>query len=491
MRTLYIFLFILFYPLWLNGQEKFEEVFTLKEVLEIAKTQSPQAVLATHRFRNSYWEYRTYQAKYRPSLRLSGNLIDYNKSFQREFVDNEEIFVPKHLNETQMSLDINQNIGLTGGQLFVNSSLQRLDVFGPDGKTEYVSTPTRIGYRQPTIKYNELRWERRINPLKFEEAKKGYLEDMESVSLRAVQYFFDLILAQINLEMAEFNYSNADTLFKIAEGRFEIGTIAENERLQMELSFLNSGLALNEARVNLEMNKFRLRSFLGYNEDVDISLIIPTEIPEMEITLEKVMAAALENNPEILQMERHLLEARQNVAQSKAEKGINADIFTSYGLTQSGNDLAAAYTDPLDQQGLQVGIELPILDWGLGRGQHKMALSAMEVIRSNVQQSKIDFEQEVFLTTMQFNLQDDQVAIAAKADTIAGRRYDVTKARFLIGKISVLDLNVSQTEKDQAKRSYISALREYWDYYFTIRSLTLFNFEDNQPITQDYETLMN
>ena len=91
---------------------------------------------------------------------------------------------------------------------------------------------------------------------------------------------------------------------------------------------------------------------------------------------------------------------------------------------------------------------------------------------------------------MQFNLHDDHVLAAAKADTIANSRYDVTKARFLIGKIDVLDLNVAQSEKDQAKRGYVSALRQYWNYFYTIRQYTLFDFIEEKRLQQDFENII-
>jgi outer membrane protein TolC len=80
--------------------------------------------------------------------------------------------------------------------------------------------------------------------------------------------------------------------------------------------------------------------------------------------------------------------------------------------------------------------------------------------------------------------------IAAKADTIAQLRYDVTKQRFLIGKIDVLDLNVAQTEKDVAKRGYVSALRNYWNYFYTLRQITLYDFISDKPLETDFDQLL-
>ena len=39
----------------------------------------------------------------------------------------------------------------------------------------------------------------------------------------------------------------------------------------------------------------------------------------------------------------------------------------------------------------------------------------------------MDFEQDIMLNVRQFNMQTQQFAIAAKADTIAQKRYDVCK----------------------------------------------------------------
>jgi outer membrane protein TolC len=78
------------------------------------------------------------------------------------------------------------------------------------------------------------------------------------------------------------------------------------------------------------------------------------------------------------------------------------------------------------------------------------------------------------------------VASAAKADTIAQLRYEITKQRYLIGKISITDLNLAQQEKDQNSRGYINALLSFWNAYYTVRRLTLYDFERNEKIKYEY-----
>lgn len=463
---------------------------TLDDVVQIARDQSPQAILAQHRFRASYWQHRTYRAEFLPNLNLRGTLPDFNRSITSYTLpDGTDRFIERNIINSLANLTLNQNIGLTGGQVFMTSELQRVDNLDIDSSS-YRTTPVNIGFRQSLSGYNAYRWQREIEPLRFEEAKRTYVSAMENVALQSVNLFFDLALAQVNLEIAELNYSNTDTLYRIAQGRYNIGTIPENQLLQMELSYLNAGTALNEAILDLEVRKFRIRSFLGYNETVDIELTIDPKVPMFKPDLDRAIYEALNNNPEVIQFERQLLEADRDVARARSERGFNADLFAVYGLTSSAPEFADAYKDPQVSQRLQVGLQIPLVDWGLGRGRYRMAQSSQEVIRTQVEQARIDFEQSVFLEVMQFNLQYDQLAIAAKADTIAQKRFDVTRERFLIGRIEVRDLNDALREQDVARRGYISALRNYWRFYFNLRRLTQYDFERDVKLDHDFNDLI-
>ncbi len=472
-----------------NAQEV--RKYTFEEIIYIARQNSPMAIMSRHRFRQSYWEFRTHKAEFLPTLTLNSQLPDLDRSIVSDFLDDgTEAFIPRNRIKNSFNVELEQNIGFTGGSIFVSSDLQRIDILGSDGVTSYLSNPISVGIRQPINGYNDLRWLKEIEPLKYETAKKEYINDIEQVTLRSVNYFFDLAVAQKNIEIAELNYANADTLYRIASGRYQLGTIAENDLLQMELAYLNTGTALNEANIDLEIKKFQMNSFLGLGQDENIELIIPAEIPELYIDLNRALEEAWKSNPDIMDRKRQLLEANRDVERTKSEKGLNAMLYANFGLTQQANLLNEVYLNPQDQEVVRLGIEIPILDWGLGRGKYKMAQSALELTRTTVQQAEMDFQQEVYLAVMQFNLQDDQLEIAFKADIIGEKRFEVTKQRFLIGRISVLDLNVAQTEKDQATRSYLSALRNYWNYFYNLRSLTLYNWVEDSRLEEDFDALI-
>ncbi|MCB8965146.1 MAG: TolC family protein [Bacteroidales bacterium] len=463
---------------------------TLQEVVQMAKDQSPQAILAKHRFRASYWEFRTFKAEFLPSITLSSNLLNYNRSLIGDLQPSGSYnYIDVDKNTSSLEFTLNQNIGLTGGKFYVNTALDRNDYFKNDSSA-YKSVPYQIGLSQPIYGYNSLKWKKKIEPIKYEEAKRTYIQTIETISMEATQLFFNLILAQENLKTANLNYANSDTLYKIAKGRYNIGTIAENELLQMELSFLNAGSDVSDAEVDLHLKKSKIKSYLGLNDQYDLELVIPDSLPVAEAKYDEVLALAKMNNPDILEFSRQLIEANRDVALARSQRGFSATLNATYGVNRDAELLANTYKNFNDLQTINIQLQIPILDWGLGKGKVKMAQSSREVIRTTVDQAMVDFEQDVFLKVMQFNRQNDQVDLAKRADLISQNRYNVTKERFLIGKIDVLDLNVAQTERDAAKKKFINALSSFWQYYYQMRRITLVELETNQPLKADFELLL-
>jgi outer membrane protein len=473
-----------------NGQP-LTRFFTLDEVVALAREISPDAMAARHRYRGSYWQFRSFQAGYLPNLRLDATLPNLNRTISPVTLpDGTDIFVRRSLATSSANLALSQTIGLTGGQLFVNSGLQRIDLIRDEGNlVSYLSTPVNIGFRQPVFAHNPFKWEREIEPMRYQESRKRYVEDLENISIRATSLFFDLLLAQINVEINHINLASNDTLYSIAQGRFSLGRIAENELLQMELNVLNSEALLEQSRIDYEAALFSFRSFLRLSSLQQIELIPPDRVHDLQIDHGLALAEARRNRAEIIAQQRRLLEAESQVSQARADGRLNASLFAVYGLTQTAAEFSGVYRDPLDQQQLVIGLQIPILDWGVSRGRIRMAESNRELVNTTVEQAMVDFEQEVFFRVMEFNMLKSQLEIARKADVIAEKRYEVTMQRFMIGRIDVIELNLALEEKDRSKQRYLAAMRNYWRGFYEMRRITLYDFLNDQPLVVDFETI--
>ena len=103
-------------------------------------------------------------------------------------------------------------------------------------------------------------------------------------------------------------------------------------------------------------------------------------------------------------------------------------------------------------------------------------------VDASIATQRFTLEQEVSYQVRRFTQLQRQVMLAGKADTVAQRRYDVARERFVIGKIDVTNLFLAQSEKDNAYRSRIQALWDYWTTYYRLRRLTLYDFATRQPL---------
>lgn len=461
---------------------------TLAQTIQLAQQQSPSAIAAQHTLRSAYWTYRYYEASYKPSVTLSSS-PSFNRGIERVVQpDGSNNFVHVSQVNSDASLQISQNIPLTGGSIFVNSSLLRDDQIEGEGRTSYRTQPISIGYQQNLLGYNELKWNRRIEPLRWQEAQKQYSETMELVASQASSYFFALATAQTNVDIARSNLASADTLCFMANGRYNIGTITENEMLQLQLNKLREETNLLDADVSLQAAAEALRNFLNLPTTAQLSVVTDDNVPQIEVSLAEALQLAMQNSPDPDYYKRSQLESRQNLAYTKASTGLKADLYLQFGLSQTGQELHDAYRNPTDMQYASVSVSIPILDWGRGKGRRRVAQSNVDLADIQAEQGMKSFEQNVTKMVQQFNLQSRRVAVASQADKTAERRYEVARRLYVMGKSTILDLNSAISEKDSARRSYIQSLSTYWSLYYGLRSMTGYDFAMNHPITWQLPT---
>ena len=461
---------------------------TLGQAIQIAQANSPEAESARNTYRSAYWSYRFYKANYLPSVTLSSSPYFNRQISKITQNDGTSLFMKQNQLGVDVNMSINQNIWFTGGSLFIQSKVNRMDEL-ENKTTAYNTQPVVIGYQQAIFGYNSLKWDRRIEPVEFRQARKAYNEALELIASQTCNYFFSLASAQTNLDIASSNYASADTLYRYAEGRYNIGTITENEMLQLEINKLSEETNLINARFELEERMQKFRSFLGVQQEVELKVITEDNVPKFQVPLDEALKMAFENSPDIDSYELRKLQSQSNLASAKANAGLKADLYVQFGLSQTGDKFSDSYRNPMNQQYASIGLPIPILDWGRGKGRIRMAKSNLELTNIQVEQGLKDFELNVVRMVRQFNLQAQYMEIAAKKARTADRRFEVAKRLYLLGKSTVLDLNAAITEKDSSLRSYVSSLQTYWSLYYGLRSMTGYDFERNMKIEENFPEL--
>jgi outer membrane protein TolC len=480
MKYLFVFILTALFVLPTFAQVR---KLSLQEVVQLSREQSIASKQATTQKKTNYWQYRSFQADYKPQLALTGTLPGFTRSYiQVVQPDGSVSFQHVSNNNSTLNLQLSQSIAMTGGKVYVQQQMQRFDDFARDD-TRYNGIPFEIGLEQPLFQFNPLKWDRRIQPLKYREGNQQFIQSLEQVALDATGYYFDLLVAQVNLQIAEKNRSNNDTLFKIAKHKLELGKISQNDLLQLQMGLLTAQKDLASAQQSAAVASLRLKMFMSSRDEREVELEIPLEAEQFDVNAQVALDEAFANRSASIAFGRKLLEAERDVQFAKKDNGLNATLNATFGLSNQGNLPRDVYVSPQDREFVELQLTLPIMTWGRNKARTEVAKANQEFARQSVEQDKLTFEQEIFTQVTLLQMLQKQVKLTKLADGIAADRYQIAKERFILSDLSVTDLGIATQEKDIARRDYILALRDYWQSYYSLRLLTLYDFERNQKIS--------
>lgn len=376
---------------------------------------------------------------------------------------------------------LEQPLWFTGGTISANSGLGFFkDYTDPTLQGEqWTGSVFYVQLNQPLFSFNQHRWNRMVQPLVYEESKREFVEELEQISATAVTRYFNVLEQQINHQIATFNLANNDTIYKIEQGRYNIGTTSLDKLLQVELQLLTSRQQVAQAKLDLETAKLQLRSYIGLNDNEEFELVLPEAIPEFHVSVDKALELAQQNRAAYIGFSRRRLEGEESVARARGSR-FEVSAQAAYGLNNNGLAFGDVYRDPTEQQRFSLGLSIPVVDWGRNKARMRTAMANKQLIDYQIAQDEIDFQQEVMTQVRQFELLRLQLEITRKSDEVAAERYNVSQNRYLIGKIDITNLNIALNEKDDAKRKYIQALRSFWTAYYNLRRLTLYDFRNQR-----------
>ena len=250
------------------GAETERITITLDEAIARARVNSVDAAVALDELRTSYWEYRSYRAELLPEVNFSATVPAYHKQYSPYMNESGSYsFVRNNYLQMNGEVSLSQNIWLTGGKVSLNTSLDFFRQLDGDKYNRFMSIPVALTLTQPIFGVNNLKWNRKIEPVRYEEAKAAYMSASEDVAIKAISYYFQLLMADENLLIARQNLENARKLYDVAKEKREMGRISGNDLLQMELNRLNAESELTDCESNRKSCMFQLRTLLDYNEN--------------------------------------------------------------------------------------------------------------------------------------------------------------------------------------------------------------------------------
>ena len=456
----------------------------LERTFQLATDSSLTADRYRSVFQEAHYAWLSWMAGRKPQIGLSTTPLQYEQFMVQRYIsntDNDEYREQKRL-LSSVNLQAQQVMERWGGSFYASTGLSYLGNYGDYDQHQFAAVPVRVGYKQELLGYNPYRWSRQTEPMRLTVAQQQMNYSVEQTGVEAVKRFFTLAVAQEQLRMAQEQLQTSDTILAIGERRFRIASISKAE---LEILTLQRSLAttsLKSAQLSHQKAVKSLAVWLGMDELTQLELIVPSILPRLNVTVGDAIDQATQHNPNYLSMELKELEARRDADQLKRKKGLNASIDASVGLNQVADRFEYAYRRPLVQNQVTVNLTVPISDHGKSRNAWLAAQSKVETTVRQRQEQRRDTELDVAQTVAEVNQRQSMVDDSRHSLQIAEDAYTAMLQRFVRGQATVNDLSLAQQYWLDARRSQIAALQDFWNSYYHLRQLTLYDFLKHQPI---------
>ena len=459
---------------------------TLQDAILRAQQQGPAAQVARSARDAARYRDDAFNARLLPQLVLSGDAANLNRAINPiDLPDGSTQFVSQANNRSSIGLGFSQEIPLTGGRVTVGSQVSRIDEFGSRSSRIYQTSPILVRLEQALFRPREIVWDKRIQNLDARVAEQAYLEAREDVARATADAFFNLYAQQMTLRNASSNVTINDTLFTLNKGRYEVGKIGENDLLKSELALLRARAAADDARVARARAEAALRRLIAYPEGQPLEILTPDSIPLVNADPDVAEREALRNSSVIKQNELDDVQTRYGISRARADNRFNATVAASVGFNQTASAFGESYQSPLGRQQVSVGVNLPMIQWGAGRAAVEAAKSTNQRVVTSNKIRRDALAEDARFSALQLQQAQRTVVLAAKADTVASKQFEVARNRYIIGKIANDALYLAQNEKDAAVLAYVQALRSYWTSFYYLRRVTLYDFAAGRELADE------
>src|SRR5690242_14104077 len=173
---------------------------TLREALDLAKHQSELSKSIVADYQSYLWSYEASKASLLPQISIGGNLPNYNSTIiPVTQPDGSVKLYPRTQLNSNLNVNIQQNILPTGGTLFLSSGLAQFNTIGDQANKYWQASPLTLGIIQPLTLFNTVKWNYEQTKLRKVQATKKQVEDFEDLSLQVTQAYFDLYVASMQL----------------------------------------------------------------------------------------------------------------------------------------------------------------------------------------------------------------------------------------------------------------------------------------------------
>jgi outer membrane protein TolC len=461
---------------------KAQEILTLDRAFQIAETSSPdlqQSLLNLERFQKNLEAQRA-ALKSRFSLDVSPVNFSRNRRFDNrvsQWYTNENFQTNALFSVVQPILPTDGTISLTNEFGWQSSYSDASDI-----ESQVFFNNLYLNFNQPLFTYNRQKLELKELELNFENANLGYVMQRLNMERNVTQFFYNVYMTQMNLNIAKEELSNTQKSYEIIKNKVDAGLAAMEELYQAELNLATSKSSLQDREVAFENAKDQLKLYLGMDLYTDFSILADVSANPVPVDLEKAIETGLASRMELRQREIDIESSQFDLIRTKSLNEFRGDVNLRLGISGDNRNLDQIFDAPTNSPSVGVSFNIPLFDWG----EKKARIAAQEAAIESQKLNFTDQQNQIIIGIRQAyrNLQNqlNQIAIAEQSQTNAELTYEINLERYENGDLTGMDLNLYQAQLSERKIAYAQALINYKIELLNLKIQSLFDFENNEPI---------
>ena len=463
---------------------------SLDEAVNVLSLKSPSVKTVIIDYENKVLEFDSYKKSFLPSISLSLTPFNLNRSINllQNPSDGTYRYVEDYLGNTSAGLSLSQRIGITGGNLTINTNQNLVNEFSNSRRT-FNSVPFSISYSQSLFGGNKkYKYEKEINYKENSISKLNYCLEILKVQEQISTYYISTYTAMLEEEMAINSFEQSDSLLSIAKIKLDNDNITQHEFDLIKIKKSESEYQLKEAKIKHKNHLKKLLFFLGLptNNLQGYKLFKPNISLPDNLDRDVVYLFVNRNNPFSLAQEIKKAKIKLYLFNKKLKNSFNSSVSISYGSNQFSNNFLDSYRNPNSRQSVSLSMSIPIFKWGISKNTLKIAQNEYQKRLITLKNEEIKFNNDLDEKVAAYNSAMYLYSLTEKENEIYKAHYKLALKTFLLNKSSIYDLYALKKEQQNTMQKHLKALESVWNKYFEIRTISLYDFIGNNeliPIT--------
>jgi outer membrane protein TolC len=272
--------------------------------------------------------------------------------------------------------------------------------------------------------------------------------------------YYDAVLAEEAVRVADTSVAVATTHVTATEDRYDAGLVSEYDVLRAKVQLTNLETARRNARNGRDAAKWRLLTFLDMPPTTELALTDRLKFEPTRFDLDESLGLASAQRPELRQLELSRVIGEESVKMARG--GDNPTVVLSANFKEYAQAFSIDFgEDWSDQTTLALAVSWPLFDGFATRarvGKARAALARAGFAKIQAEEG-VDLEvrasyESLLTLEATVRMQKDNVDLARRGLDIAQARYDAG----LMSNLEVLDAQAALT---QAELGYFQSLHDY------------------------------